>query len=66
MDLAATVRLVDGWFRQRERPWALIGGLAMGALGYLRATFDVDRADIASRLRAAGLEDLWSELDGPG
>jgi hypothetical protein len=42
MDFERVLGLVAGFFAERDRPWALIGGLAMVAYGLGRTTLDVD------------------------
>jgi hypothetical protein len=42
MDFAAVLALVTGFLDERERRWALVGGVGMVALGFPRGTVDLD------------------------
>jgi hypothetical protein len=42
MDFEKVLDLISGFFDDRERPWAVVGGLAMVAYGFGRTTLDVD------------------------
>lgn len=47
VDLVASARLLRGFFREHNFPFALCGGLAMAAYGFPLPTFDFDIVTVA-------------------
>lgn len=47
MDLVASARLLQGFFRDHDLPFALCGGLALAAYGFPLPTFDFDLVTVA-------------------
>lgn len=48
VDLVASARLLRGFFREHNFPFALCGGLAMAAYGFPLPTFDFDIVTVAA------------------
>jgi len=42
MDFAAVLAEVGQFLDERQRPWALVGGVGLAALGFARTTLDLD------------------------
>ena len=65
MDFRTVLGLLSGFFEPRGEPYAVIGGLAMAALGMPRTTLDVDivahqrvASELVRRLEELGYETL--------
>lgn len=59
--LTATLRSLDERLRKAKIPYALVGGMALVAYGYVRATEDIDIV-----LTPEGLERFWATQVGLG
>lgn len=65
MDFAAVLAQVADFLEERNRRWALVGGVGLAALGYARSTVDLDfvveaaaQPELVDFLEAQGYETL--------